>query len=152
MKTLRLKKVGKHYMEGNLYQDEKGNYYVDAHNKVKDDGISAVYILCPSDDPDGEPEKLIECHITITNPLTSREKEEEKYKFQYMLLDRMRMDCEYYQTAENLCNGQGTTIEKFFGHMKKTWCEIPEDLKPEWLTMEQINEYEEKFKKGETNE
>lgn len=68
-------------------------------------------------------------------------------RFRYQLLDRMRMDCDYY-----LGNGQiygnhlwaGTEQEQI-EYMKDIWNSFPEDGKPEWLTYEQILEYEEKM-------
>ena len=67
------------------------------------------------------------------------------YQFEYMLLNRLQMDCEYF-----LGNGKG-----FHGHlwagnpvdqiakMKELHNLLPE--KPEWLTMDKILEYETKM-------
>ena len=70
---------------------------------------------------------------------------EESYR--YMLLDRMRSDCDYFIDACNcspnalkfLWASEGT--EAHITYMKYLWESLPE--KPEWLTMEQINKYEE---------
>lgn len=63
-------------------------------------------------------------------------------KFQYMMLGRLQTDCDYF-----LGNGQrsvnnlwGATIEEHIAEMKKIWNEL--EAKPEWLTMEQIEDYE----------
>lgn len=68
---------------------------------------------------------------------------EDTYKYQ--LLDRMRMDCDYY-----LGNGQiygnhlwAGTEEKQIEYMKALWNSFPDEGKPEWLTYPQILEYEE---------
>lgn len=62
----------------------------------------------------------------------------------YMLLDRMKMDCNYYL-------GNGSRLKKYLWagdekkhieNMKALWNSFPESEKPEWLTMEQIEEYE----------
>lgn len=65
-------------------------------------------------------------------------------RFRYMLLDRMRMDCDYF-----LGNGQiygnhlwAENVTAQIGYMKALWDSFPEDGKPEWLTMEQILNYE----------
>ena len=67
--------------------------------------------------------------------------------FRYMLLDRMRLDCEYYL-------GDGDHESKYLWEgdereqielMKKLWDSFPEDGKPEWLTMEKILSYEERM-------
>lgn len=64
-------------------------------------------------------------------------------EFRYRLLSRMKSDCEYY-----LGNGNGYAghlwardAEKQIEAMKAIWNSFPEDQKPEWLSMEQIEEY-----------
>lgn len=65
-------------------------------------------------------------------------------QFRYMMLDRMRQDCAYY-----LGNGNRLTKYLWAGDevkhiacMKSLWNSFPEGEKPEWLTYEQILEYE----------
>ena len=63
-------------------------------------------------------------------------------KYRYMLLDRLRQDCEYYfgnggRNPKNLCN-EVDQIEE----MKAIWNSFPEEEKPEWLTWEDILDYE----------
>lgn len=68
--------------------------------------------------------------------------------FRYQMLSRMQMDCDYY-----LGNGQiygnhlwaGTEEEQIIC-MKAIWNSFPVDCKPEWLTYEQILEYDQKLK------
>ena len=158
MKTLELKRVGKHFMEGGLYQDRDGKYYVDCHHEPKDDGVSSVYILSPSNEPDGEPERLIHCHIKILNPMTESEKKQKLFQFEYMMLSRLnddaaayfgrhgneeedKWDCRYH----NVNNIWGSTIESHIASMKEHWNKIPDDLKPEWISWEEILEYEKRF-------
>ena len=61
-------------------------------------------------------------------------------RFRYMLLDRMRMDCDYF-----LGNGQIYGNHLWAGNMKALWESFPVDGKPEWLTMEQILNYEQEM-------
>lgn len=68
-------------------------------------------------------------------------------RFRYMLLDRMRGDCDYF-----LGNGQiygnhlwAGNVTDQIGYMKALWDSFPENGKPEWLTMEQILDYEERM-------
>ena len=64
-------------------------------------------------------------------------------KYRYMLLDRLRQDCEYYfgnggKNPRNLCTGsEEEQIEEMVG----IWNSFPDEDKPEWLTMEQIVDY-----------
>lgn len=68
-------------------------------------------------------------------------------EFRYMMLDRMRADCEYY-----LGNGGrhtkylwGENEVDHIANMKALWKSFPEDGKPEWLSYEKIEEYEKKM-------
>lgn len=65
-------------------------------------------------------------------------------EFRYQLLDRMKMDCNYYL-------GNGNRHDKYLWagnvteqiqYMKDLWKSFPDDAKPEWLTWEQICKYE----------
>lgn len=145
MKTLELTKVGEHRMEGGLYKDKNGNYYVDCHDEPKDKGVSVVYRLSPAKEMDGEPDKMIECEVKILNPLSEHEKRMKAFKFDYMMLDRMRVDCEYYKSAEHFNNSHASTIRETIEEMKRIWNKFPKDLKPNWITYEQILGYEKKF-------
>lgn len=64
------------------------------------------------------------------------------HSYEYMLLDRLRSDCEYFlgtgETAENnhLCAGNPEAQIK---KMQELYDMLPE--KPEWLTQEDINQY-----------
>ena len=67
--------------------------------------------------------------------------------YQYQLLDRMRMDCDYY-----LENGQiygnhlwAVSEKEQIAYMKAIWNNFAEDKKPEWLTWDAILEYEKKM-------
>lgn len=85
-----------------------------------------------------------ECRrLTGKEPLTENNTDSE---YQYMLLDRLRQDCDYY-----LGNGNRHTKHLWAGsvdaqikEMKKIWNSLKE--KPEWLTMEDINNYEKLMK------
>lgn len=64
--------------------------------------------------------------------------------FRYQLLSRMKMDCEFFL-------GFGNRMEKYLWAgsvafqiecMKSIWDSFPADGKPEWLTVEQIENYE----------
>ena len=74
--------------------------------------------------------------------------------FPYMLLDRMRSDCEYYLNVEipNHCPKEYNHLwadhdpEAQITYMRYIWEYLPE--KPEWLTMEQIDEYGKRMKEA----
>lgn len=66
-------------------------------------------------------------------------------RFKYMLLDRMKMDCEYFlgygygnRNVKKLWAGNA---EEQISTMKALHNSFDEGEKPEWLTMEQIEKY-----------
>lgn len=65
-------------------------------------------------------------------------------KHNYMMLNRYQSDCEYF-----LNYGRGSesvlyykSIAKHIDEMKKLWNSFSETEKPEWLTYEEIEQYE----------
>ena len=68
-------------------------------------------------------------------------------RFRYMMLSRMKQDCDYYlgygnRYANHLWAGdEKAQIE----NMKALWNSFPEEDKPEWLTWEELLEYEKKM-------
>lgn len=64
--------------------------------------------------------------------------------FRYMLLDRLRTDCEYYLGNGNRFRGNlwANSEKEHIEYMKALWNSFPEDGKPEWLSFEKILEYE----------
>lgn len=68
-------------------------------------------------------------------------------RFRYMMLSRMKTDCNYYlgngnRNPENLWAGNE---QKQIEHMKALWNGFPEGEKPEWLTMETIQRFAERM-------
>lgn len=68
-------------------------------------------------------------------------------RFRYMMLDRLRMDCKYY-----LGNGGRNPDSLWAGNekdqienMKALWNTFPKEDTPEWLTWEDILEFERKM-------
>ena len=71
--------------------------------------------------------------------------------FRYMMLDRLRQDCNYYlgygnRSRSSLWAGnERDQIET----MKAIWNTFPEEDTPEWLTWEDILEFEKKMVGGD---
>ncbi len=74
-------------------------------------------------------------------------------EFPYMLLDRMRSDCTYYLAYETKCNPEYNHLwahhdpKAQIAYMRYIWEWLPE--KPEWLTMEQIDELDKQMNGGD---
>jgi hypothetical protein len=149
MEKIKVTRIGEHRMEGTLYKDEYGRYYVDCNN----DNPNALYRLCPPTEQDGEPDVCIE-NFEITNPLTDKERRMKGFQFEYMMLSRLSDDAAaYFGKSGNEDNDKwdcryhnehfiGGSIRDTIAAVKEYWNKIPEDLKPEWLTYEQIEEWE----------
>ena len=90
---------------------------------------------------DGEPDRQIKPDLTI---IFINRKIEDENEFSYMMLDRMRSDCDYYlgygnRNKKNLCYYDE---QQHIDEMKKLWNVFPDNKKPEWLTYEEILQYE----------
>jgi len=66
------------------------------------------------------------------------------YGFNYMMLDRLRSNCDYYLGYGNRCAKHlwAGNEQDQINEMKKLYNSFPDDQKPEWLTYEQILDYE----------
>lgn len=73
--------------------------------------------------------------------------ETELKSFNYMMLDRLRIDCDYF-----LGNGNGQLkhlyykdVDKHIEKMKKIYNSFSEEEKPEWISLNDINNYKDKM-------
>ena len=64
-------------------------------------------------------------------------------KYKYMLLDRMKADCEYYLGYGNRCARYlwGLSVGTHIESMLLLYDSFPEEDRPEWLTREEIVGY-----------
>lgn len=65
-------------------------------------------------------------------------------KFNYMLLSRLQGDCDYYlgnggRNAKHALWAQDEQAQ--IDKMRELWDSFADDAKPQWLSMEEINEY-----------
>lgn len=90
---------------------------------------------------DGDPCYPISKDITV---IFHTKYEENPYKFQYQMLSRLKSDCDYFL-------GYGNRYEKHLYYknvmehieeMKKLYNSLPDNEKPEWLTWDDILNYE----------
>lgn len=65
-------------------------------------------------------------------------------KFRYMLLSRMKQDCDYYLGYGNRSTNSlwAEDEAKQIQTMKDIWNSFPEEDKPEWLTWGELLDYE----------
>ena len=91
--------------------------------------------------------------INLSESIMSTLKENDDAKFRYMLLSRLESDCKYF-----LGNGQRNekhlwagNVEKQIAKMRELYNSFADEEKPEWLTAEQIDEYEKQMLSNEDN-
>ena len=70
---------------------------------------------------------------------------ESPQQFQYMMLSRLQSDCEYFLGYGNRCEKHlwADNVVEHIKEMKRLWNVLV--IKPEWLTLDQINVYETKM-------
>ena len=67
-------------------------------------------------------------------------------RFRYMLLGRMKCDCDYYVESSGHSDCLWAHNEyKQIEYMKAIWESFPDNEKPEWLSMQSIENYERKM-------
>ena len=76
--------------------------------------------------------------IKMSTPQTSIQ-----HSLQYMALSRLQSDCEDFlcskgRNESDLWHG---SVDAQIEEMKSRWNGLPDDAKPEWLSMEKINKY-----------
>ena len=92
--------------------------------------------------------KLKMVRNAINYPKNKKVENNTNLKYNYMLLDRLKQDCEYF-----LGNGNGNVdtlwakdIDEQIAKMKELYNSFADDEKPEWITMDDINDYEKEMK------
>lgn len=128
------------------------------HNIFTDDSIyDVVEVLTGISDIDKMPKELLNRIRNIVEKdryrKVKKEDKNDRKEFNYMLLDRLKQDCEYF-----LGNGNGNAdtlwakdIDEQIAKMKELYNSFTDDQKPEWITMEDIDNYEKKMKELKTN-
>lgn len=145
MKKTRMKRVGVNRWGHIVYQEEEtGKYYLDINNGNGEPDLRTCH---PSNDPDGEPGWAIKVSYEIVNPISEKEMKERKFQFTYMMLSRLQSDCIGYLSStdcrfRNPKNIWGKNVPDHIAKMKELWNKIPEDIKPEWLSWDDILRYE----------
>lgn len=131
--------------------DETGKIHLTAERHVPEDMLFELLMKYGGEyfesEYDKEPERTFMTQAEINSVIKNRVDELLKgsdSKFAYMMLDRLRSDCEYYlgygnRYAKRLRSGDERV---HIAYMKEIWNRFPEDGKPEWLPYEKILDYE----------
>jgi len=157
MMKINLQRVGINYNGYTAYKDEDGNFYFDLSLSPQSNPMM-LYCASPSKDMDGEAGFELKRDFVITNPYTERELREYHCKGKYMMLSRVYNDLVAYlgKTGNEEIDKRdfryqndryglwGDDVAETIEEIKRRWEEIPEDLRPEWCTAEDIAELERK--------
>lgn len=86
--------------------------------------------------------KFDDTHGKINGWKLNESLNEEDDKFNYMMLDRLRQDCEYFLGFGNRNEKQlwAGNVKDQIAEMRKIYNKLPE--KPEWISLEDIDNYE----------
>jgi len=151
--TLKLTYLGEDDWSRPVYKDENEKLWKDVEmnsTKLKEGKKIDKYALCTvvNNELDGEPDTpmgYIKKYNDVEIELIFDKVEKPCINsFDYQMLGRLQSDCDYYlgygnRYAKNLWAGnEADQIAK----MKELWSSFAEDQKPEWLTWEQILQYE----------
>ncbi|GFI36484.1 hypothetical protein IMSAGC015_00645 [Lachnospiraceae bacterium] len=135
---LTMKPIGIDSWSRPVYEDQYGRLWKDitlgSHTPELCSALNNAF--------DGEPDLPIRRPFFI---LAAEEEQVDKDKsFQYQLLDRFRCDFDYYLGYGNRNPDilPSKDEKEHIETMKRIWLSFPEEEKPEWLTWEQILEYE----------
>jgi len=143
----KIKLIYKYEENGNYYyEDENKNLYCENGNQ----NIGEVHLMyCTKEygEPIREVENL-EKYELVNNPKDDPNYERKKAnEYNYMMLDRLRADCDYF-----LGNGNGflghlyyKDIDKHIEEMKKIYESFSNKEKPEWISLENIENYKAKM-------
>ncbi len=137
-KTLVLEPIGIDFWDRPVYKDQFGHLWKDVTL-----GSPHPQLCSALDDAfDGEPDMPIRKDFIIKS--SQKKPIEKEKKFQYQMLDRLRNDCDYYLGYGDRNPGvlPSSDERKHIETMKDIWKSFSDTEKPEWLTWEQILDYE----------
>lgn len=134
---LELDYIGEDFWSRPVYKDQFGKLWKDVE---LGQGTQPSLHASTGNEFDGEPDFPIEKEFIVR----SAPKIDEEKRFRYMMLGRWKSDCNYYlgygnRNPSRLC---ADTPKEHIDAIKKLWLSFAEDEKPEWLTWEQLLQYE----------
>jgi len=130
-------------------------YFAGGFQDKKDEGVAFIHYdnaLRPVYKANGErADKMVEYAGMEGREIKADGGEVENNEFTYMMLSRLQSDNDYYLSHPDEENLWAGNVDAQIKEMKRLWNSLPKNDKPEWLSMEDILEYERKMK-GEFEE
>ena len=147
METIVLNFIGKDSWGRPVYKDETGQMFKDLNL-----GETPIHLCTTYGDIEAEPDTSIsniEHYKNVHFEIKGMESEpSSEDRFNYMMLSRLKMDCNYFLGFGNghVKHLYYDTIDEHISEMKKLYNSFSDDKKPEWLTLDEIIEYENEMK------
>lgn len=142
---LKLKYLGIDDWHRPTYEDENGKLFKDLNL-----GDEPIDLCTVSGGYDGEPDtpiRYIKRYKDLKVEITGQDQTSKEDKFNYMMLDRLKQDCEYYLGNGNRYKNHLWAQDEAeqIKEMKKIYNQFADDKKPEWITLQDIADYESKM-------
>ena len=137
--------IGTGQFDTPAYKDDSGNIWLDINlGKGELDLHRSA-----NNEVDGEPDYRIQGEYVVVTPAPK----ENPLAFEYMMLDRLKSDCKYFlgYGGRHLSILIDNSVVAHIEAMKRRWNDFPEDGKPEWLTMNDIDKFEKEMLYGTGN-
>ena len=145
---LRYVGFGGNYIKYPCYEDENGNVYFDINDGKNGLNICSGAFKDIIGEIYGEPCSQVKEPIECNEPFVRHERETD-----YMMLDRLRTDCNYFLGNGNGYNGHlyYKDVNTQCNKMLELYNSFKDEDKPQWITVEQIEQYRKDMlaKKGE---
>lgn len=137
--VLELNYIGTDDWDRPVYKDQYEKLWKDI--ELGDRETPSLY-TSTGNDFDGEPDCPINKEFVILTKYIKNNK-----RFEYMMLSRLKSDCDYYLGYGNRSNNAlwAKDEKEQIEEMKKLYNSFEEHEKPEWLTWEQILDYEKRM-------
>lgn len=141
---MKLEYIGTDSLDRPVYKDENKTLWKDLDPR---EDLPPNLYTSANNEFDGEPDtpmSVLGKYKQVQIEFVPERMVQRNDRFHYMLLDRMRSDCDYYlgYGNRNLKHLSSNSIEIHIQQMKDVWNSFPDDKKPEWLTYAQILQYE----------
>lgn len=139
-KKIILTYIGEDDFGNEVYKDKSGKIFKNTEHKHDKMRLCTVYGGFYGE-PD-TPIEYIESYKDIIIEIKNNEDRNEKFK--YRLLSRLQQDCDYYLGNGNRCKRHLWAEDEAeqIAKMKELYNWFDDDKKPEWLTYEDILNYE----------
>lgn len=145
MDVLKLKYIGEDFWSRPVYKDQHGTIWKDLD--LGDSETPSLYSAV-GNDIEGEPLNPIRKKYQIADQFRRNKKE-----FEYMMLGRLKSDCNTHlsEDCHPSCRIKDENIDAVIKSMKELWNQFTEDEKPEWLTWDQILDFEKRLTSTKTD-